>query len=487
MARGSRRHPDPGNPSGRFAPDRQRPQRRRPDRRAFPRRPVRPALPAGDREFAHSWRLDRFVQRPDRAAAGLGGQPHQCARQNADPRHRDPLLSFPAVPHRHRLRQSVQSQCRLDQQLPARRARRAVPRPSISSRWPASCWSRCCTPSRSCFCWRRARCNRSMPPTRKRRKSSASGKWRTALSITPPLVLPAILSGTLLAFVNAIALFGSQAIIGLPARIVTLPTRIYALFDFPPEYGLGLGPVACLRRGHGGARCSCSAAFWRAAPTSRLSGKGSRPQLIDIGAARWVLFGFALLVFVVAIIAPYASLIAVSLSKSWGLNFWKGLTLANYRFILFEYDVTQRAIAQFAAPCNARCHVRGRHRRHDRLDRPAHQDLPGRKLLDYAALIPLGLPGIVMAVALIQFWLAHADRALRNAHHPAARLCRPLRPARRARGQCVDAAGRPVARRKRAHSRRFLGLHDARGDAAADPARACSRAGFWCLCRRSRN
>ena len=32
--------------------------------------------------------------------------------------------------------------------------------------------------------------------------------------------------------------------------------------------------------------------------------------------------------------------------------------------------------------------------------------IPGRKLLDYAALIPLGLPGIVMAVALIQFWLA---------------------------------------------------------------------------------
>src|SRR5258708_10846273 len=32
--------------------------------------------------------------------------------------------------------------------------------------------------------------------------------------------------------------------------------------------------------------------------------------------------------------------------------------------------------------------------------------LPGRKLLDYAALIPLGLPGIVVAVALIQFWLA---------------------------------------------------------------------------------
>ncbi|HEY7662396.1 MAG TPA: ABC transporter permease subunit, partial [Xanthobacteraceae bacterium] len=30
----------------------------------------------------------------------------------------------------------------------------------------------------------------------------------------------------------------------------------------------------------------------------------------------------------------------------------------------------------------------------------------GRKLLDYVALVPLGLPGIVVAVALLQFWLA---------------------------------------------------------------------------------
>src|SRR5262249_19961934 len=65
-----------------------------------------------------------------------------------------------------------------------------------------------------------------------------AGKLRTALSIPFPLVAPAILSGALIGFVNAIALFGSQAIIGLPARIFTLPTRIYALFDYPPQYGL---------------------------------------------------------------------------------------------------------------------------------------------------------------------------------------------------------------------------------------------------------
>src|SRR5262245_30774245 len=65
-----------------------------------------------------------------------------------------------------------------------------------------------------------------------------AGRWRTALAVTGPLVAPAVLSGALIAFVNAIALFGSQAIVGLPGRVFTLPTRIYALFDYPPQYGL---------------------------------------------------------------------------------------------------------------------------------------------------------------------------------------------------------------------------------------------------------
>jgi iron(III) transport system permease protein len=230
-----------------------------------------------------------------------------------------------------------------------------------------------------------------------------AGKLRTAIFITAPLVAPAILSGTLLAFVNAIALFGSQAILGLPGRIVTLPTRIYALFDYPPEYGLAsaLSLIFIV--------ITVTALYLQRAFLARrsfvtLGGKGARPQLMALGPWRWVLFGFGVLVFIVAIVAPYATLVAVSLSKSWGLNFWKGLTLANYKFILFDYSVTQRAIlnslllavlaATIAVVLGA---VIGW------ID--LRTRMPGRKLLDYAALIPLGLPGIVVAVALIQFWL----------------------------------------------------------------------------------
>jgi iron(III) transport system permease protein len=231
-----------------------------------------------------------------------------------------------------------------------------------------------------------------------------ASKLRTAFAITGPLVAPAVLSGTLLAFVNAIALFGSQAIIGLPGRIVTLPTRIYALFDYPPEYGLAsaLSLVFVLLTV---AALYLQRSFLAKRSYVTLGGKGSRPQLMELGIFRWVVFGFALIIFVIAILAPYVTLIAVSFSKSWGLEFWKNLTLANYKFILLEYNVTQRAIlnslflatiaatvAVFLGVVMGWIDLRTR--------------IPGRKILDYASLIPLGLPGIVVAVALIQFWLA---------------------------------------------------------------------------------
>ena len=231
-----------------------------------------------------------------------------------------------------------------------------------------------------------------------------AGKLRTALAITGPLVAPSILSGALIGFVNAIALFGSQAIVGLPARIFTLPTRIYALFDFPPQYGLASALSLVL------VAITVAALYLQRAYLARrsyvtLAGKGVRPQLLDLGPLKWPLLAFCAGVFVVAILAPYGALVAVSLSKSWGLAFWQNLTLANYRFVLLEYDVTRRAIlnslllaalaASIAAALGA---VIGW------ID--LRTRMPGRRFLDYVSLVPLGLPGIVMAVALLQFWLA---------------------------------------------------------------------------------
>ena len=100
--------------------------------------------------------------------------------------------------------------------------------------------------------------------------------------MTVPLVAPAVLSGALIAFVNAIALFGSQAIIGLPGRVFTLPTRIYALFDYPPQYGLASAMSLIF------VAITVAALYLQRRYLARrsyvtLGGKGSRPQLIDLG------------------------------------------------------------------------------------------------------------------------------------------------------------------------------------------------------------
>ena len=230
-----------------------------------------------------------------------------------------------------------------------------------------------------------------------------AGRWRTALAVTGPLVAPAVLSGALVAFVNAIALFGSQAIVGLPGRVFTLPTRIYALFDYPPQYGLASALSLIF------VALTVAALYLQRRYLARrsyvtLGGKGSRPRLVDLGGARWGVLAFCLVVFVVAVAAPYLTLLAVSVLRSWGLQFWQNLTLQHYRFVLVEYDVTRRAIvnslilasatATFAVLIGSLVGW---------LD--LRTSLRGRKLLDYASLVPLGLPGIVVAVALIQFWL----------------------------------------------------------------------------------
>ena len=230
-----------------------------------------------------------------------------------------------------------------------------------------------------------------------------AGRWRTAAAVTVPLVAPAVLSGALVAFVNAIALFGSQAIIGLPGRVFTLPTRIYALFDYPPQYGLASALSLIF------VAITVAALYLQRRYLARrsyvtLGGKGSRPRLVDLGVARFAVLAFGVIVFVVAVAAPYLTLLAVSVSKSWGLHFWENLTLQHYRFVLLEYDVTRRAILNsllLAGAAATLAVVLG--------SLVGWVDLrttaPGRKLLDYVSLVPLGLPGIVVAVALIQFWL----------------------------------------------------------------------------------
>ena len=230
-----------------------------------------------------------------------------------------------------------------------------------------------------------------------------ASKLRTALTVTAPLVAPAILSGTLLAFVNAIALFGSQAIIGLPGRIVTLPTRIYALFDYPPEYGLAsalsllfvvITVVALYLQRAFLARRSLSP--WRERSTAAVD--VAWPGAL--GGAR-VRGAHLHRRDPVALFDLDRSVVLEVL----GTGFLEGPDARELQVHPVRVQRHPARDPEQPRPGDRRRHDRGAARRHHRLDRSAHPH-PRPQTLDFFALIPLGLPGIVVAVALIQFWLA---------------------------------------------------------------------------------
>lgn len=224
------------------------------------------------------------------------------------------------------------------------------------------------------------------------------------LGITWPLVTPALLASTLLVFVHSLALFGTHAILGLPVQIYTLPTRIYSLFAFPPDYGaatalsmvLVLLTVGCLylqRR------------VLRRRSYVTTGGKAGVKNQTDLGRYRWAAFlgchGF----FAFAVYLPVLVLLVSSVTKARGLGFGLDyLTLDNYRYVMFEYSLTQRAalntlvlavaaatlgilLGALIAYINLRLNIRG------------------TKLLDYLSTIPLGLPGVVLAVGLVLAWI----------------------------------------------------------------------------------
>lgn len=231
-----------------------------------------------------------------------------------------------------------------------------------------------------------------------------AGRLGTTLRITLPLVLPSILTGAILAFVTAIALFGSQAILGIPGRVYTLSTRVYQVLAYPPDYGvasalsmslvvLTVVALALQRR------------VLRRRDVATIGGRGAGVERISLG--RWRPFTLAACAafLCVAVVLPYGALAAVSLTKAWTAGLVPGnLTLDNYAAVLFRIDITQRAIGNslllgvltatgalalgiVIATIDLRTRMRG------------------RTLLDYLALMPLGLPGIVVAVAILELWL----------------------------------------------------------------------------------
>jgi iron(III) transport system permease protein len=248
---------------------------------------------------------------------------------------------------------------------------------------------------------------RSMDPALEEASLSAgAGQWRTTFRVTFPVVLPAILASALLVFVLAAEQFGVPAVLGSPAKIRVLTTSIIETqVVYPPRQGLGA------------ALCVTLLAFallglWlynlllgkRSYAT--IGGKGAQPKRIRLGALRWVVSAVCVLYLSLVVILPLITIFLSSIRTIWTADFrWEQFTLYHYYWVLFDYPIARRAIVNslLLASVGATvgmlfCVVIAFLSQRTRL--------PGRKLLDYLSMLPLGFPGVVLAFGLLQAWIS---------------------------------------------------------------------------------
>ena len=225
------------------------------------------------------------------------------------------------------------------------------------------------------------------------------GRWYTARRITIPLVLPALLAGALVAFLQAMTLFGSPAILALPAGFHTMTTKIWSLFQYPPKPELAAAaslPLLILtvfllraehmilgRRGY-----------------SVVGGKYGAPRLIPLHRWRWAAFIICLLVLMLPVFLPYAALFNAAFSPvaTTFLTF-KNATMHNIYFVLFDLSAASLALKNTVILGTATATI-GTMIAVVIAYVTARQAVKGHRVLGFLATAPIAIPGIVLGVGL---------------------------------------------------------------------------------------
>jgi iron(III) transport system permease protein len=223
--------------------------------------------------------------------------------------------------------------------------------------------------------------------------------WITARRVTIPLALPALLAGALVAFLQAMTLFGSPAILAIPAGFHTMTTKIWSLFQYPPKPELAAAaslPLLVLsivllraeymilgRRGY-----------------SVVGGRNSDPRLVQLGVLRWPALILCFMLLLNPVFLPYGALLNAAFSRVPSqLLSLENLTLRNIDFVLFELSATKLALKNtfllgaLAATIGTMFALVIAYA-------TARRAIAGHRALGFLATAPVAIPGIVLGVGL---------------------------------------------------------------------------------------
>lgn len=235
-----------------------------------------------------------------------------------------------------------------------------------------------------------------------------ASRWRTGRLVTLPLVLPAILGGGIVAFVDAITEFGTPALIGVPAHITVMTTQMAGFFEFPVQLQVAAAYCAPLLG------VTIALLWLQRVVLGRkgyvtLTGKGGERRPITLGLWRWAALAYALLIGALSVYLPFLTISEAGFSKAWGRGFsLQNLTLANFHYLFFDYPITRQSIthslvyAGVAATVCVALAFAIAYIVHHRL-------YPGARLLGALVMAPFVVPGIVLSIA---FYATYAPSPL---------------------------------------------------------------------------
>jgi iron(III) transport system permease protein len=160
-----------------------------------------------------------------------------------------------------------------------------------------------------------------------------AGTWRTLLRVTLPVLRPAILAAFILGLVRGLASFATPSVLGMPGRVNVLSTYLYQMIatGFAPDYGqaaaVGMSVLAT---------SITLIVIYRALTAESekyvtIAGRGYRPTVIGLKAAKIPLFAVVAALSLILIVLPvavlfYTSLVPYSMvpsARAFSLMSWK--------------------------------------------------------------------------------------------------------------------------------------------------------------------
>lgn len=237
-------------------------------------------------------------------------------------------------------------------------------------------------------------------------RTAGAGTWRVMVTVTLPLILPAIIFAAALNFLLGFESFGLPLILGDPSGLLVLTTYIYKLTTMlgAPSYQLMAAvsmvlivitlPLVFIQR----------RLLRRSRNYATLGGKGGRNRLIKLGRTGQIV---ALTVvgmwMVAAVVLPIGGVALRSFVSAWGMgvNPFHYLTLANFANVLEVPSLVRGIINTILLSTVGGAIAVGVYLA---VALAAHRwSGIGATVLDYTVLLPRALPGLILGLAF--FWV----------------------------------------------------------------------------------